>query len=289
MSRSAELGEAREVHLQQGTVRYRERGSGTPIVFVHGVLVNGDLWRKVVSELGGDVRCLTPDWPLGAHEVALDPDADLSSPGMARLIADFLAALGLEDVTLVGNDTGGAFCQLVISEHPERIGRLVLTNCDAFENFPPPMARPLLWAGRIAPVAFLLARLLRGAIVQRLFAWSVAKRPVDRAILDSYFGPAAENASIRRDVRKVLRGIAPKYTLAAAAKFGEFQRPVLIAWAPEDRLLFAWKYAERLRDAFPNARLERIDDSLTFVPEDQPRRLAELIGGFVRETTPAAA
>ena len=137
MSLSSKLGEEKSVRLPQGTIRYRERGRGTPIVFVHGVLANGDLWRDVVPRLAETHRCITPDWPLGSHEVPMEATADLSTPGLARLVADFLAALDLRDVTLVANDTGGAVCQLVVTSHPERIARLVLTSCDAFEVFPP--------------------------------------------------------------------------------------------------------------------------------------------------------
>src|SRR3954454_18378020 len=125
MSISEALGEQHEVNLPQGTIRYRDRGQGPPIVFVHGALVNGDLWRKVVPELAKDFRCVTPDLPLGSHEIPMPANADLSPPAVAKLIADFLAALDLTDVTLVGNDTGGAMCQLVVTSHPERIGRLV--------------------------------------------------------------------------------------------------------------------------------------------------------------------
>src|SRR5829696_5790763 len=137
MSISGNLGDQRTVDLPQGRVSYRERGTGEPIVFVHGVFTNGDLWRKVVPVLATRYRCLTPDWPLGSHLESMRPDADLSTPGLARLVADFLAALDLDNVTLLGNDTGGAICQLVIANHPERVGRLVLTSCDAFEVYPP--------------------------------------------------------------------------------------------------------------------------------------------------------
>ena len=144
MSRSASLGEQRELALPQGTIRYRERGSGEPIVFIHGLLVNGDLWRKVVPELSKDYRCIAPDLPLGSHAKAMSESADLSVYGLAKLIDDFLAALDLRDVALVGNDTGGALCQIVITRHPQRIGRLLLTPCDAFDNFPPPFFKWLL-------------------------------------------------------------------------------------------------------------------------------------------------
>src|SRR6187431_3451552 len=108
MAISEALGQEKEVQLPQGTIRYRERGTGEPIVFVHGALVNADLWRKVVPELAKDFRCITPDWPLGSHEVPMNADADLTTAGVAQLINDFLVALDLENVTLVGNDSGGA-------------------------------------------------------------------------------------------------------------------------------------------------------------------------------------
>ena len=124
-----------ELELPQGQIRYRDSGAGRPLVFVHGLLVDGLLWRKVTPLLDGEFRCIAPDWPLGSHRVALAPSADRSPHGMARLIADFLEKLELEDVTLVANDTGGAIAQLLVTERPERIGRLVLTPCDCYENF----------------------------------------------------------------------------------------------------------------------------------------------------------
>src|SRR3954451_17374114 len=124
MSICEALGEQHEVNLPQGTIRYRDRGQGPPIVFVHGALVNGDLWRKVVPQLAPDFRCITPDLPLGSHEIPMPADADLSPPAIARLIADLLAALDLQGVTLVGNDTGGGLCQMVVAEGSDRVARL---------------------------------------------------------------------------------------------------------------------------------------------------------------------
>ena len=132
-----------EARLQQGTIRYRESGTGEPVVLVHGLLTDGQLWREVAPRLARDFRVIAPDWPLGSHQLPLEPGADLSPPGLARIIADFISELDLEEVTLVGNDTGGALCQLVAAHHPERLGRLVLTPCDAYENFLPPAFRPL--------------------------------------------------------------------------------------------------------------------------------------------------
>ncbi|MGN6557352.1 MAG: alpha/beta fold hydrolase, partial [Solirubrobacterales bacterium] len=129
--------ERKEVQLQAGPIRYREAGEGKPVVFVHGFLVDSRLWKGVVGRLSDRYRCLAPDWPLGAQQTPMNPDADLSPPGIARLIADFLERLDLEDVTIVGNDSGGAMSQVLVTTYPERISRLVLTNCDTHENFPP--------------------------------------------------------------------------------------------------------------------------------------------------------
>jgi pimeloyl-ACP methyl ester carboxylesterase len=290
VSISTQLGEQREVTFPQGTIRYRERGNGEPIVFVHGLLVNGDLWRKVVPALSKDYRCITPDWPLGSHEVPMKPDADLTTTGAAQLIVDFLAALGLENVTLVGNDSGGALSQIVVTEHPDRIGRLVLTPCDAFEVFPPRMFKYLAVVARIPGGVFELAQTMRIRPLRRLpiaFGWLV-KRPIEREISDSYVRPVISSSEVRRDTAGFIKGIQPERLLTAAGKLKNFDRPVLIAWAGDDRF-FKRDLGERLAAAFPNARLEVIDDSRTFVPEDQPERLAELIAAFAREPIAAAA
>jgi pimeloyl-ACP methyl ester carboxylesterase len=284
------LGEAKELRLPQGTIRYREVGDPAhpPVVFVHGLLVNGLLWRKVVPQLAGELRCIVPDWPLGSHDVPLNAGTDVSPGGVARLIADFLAALDLADVTLVANDSGGAISQLLVTRHPERIGRLVLTSCDAYDNFLPPLFRYLQLLARVPGGAVVGMQMLRVRALRRLpiaFGWLV-KRPIERAVEDAYVAPILRDAGIRRDTTAFLRGIDKRDTLAAAEQFGAFDKPVLVAWAAEDKV-FPLRYGERLAAAFPNARLETIADSRTFVPEDQPERLAQLIAAFVRE--PAAA
>jgi pimeloyl-ACP methyl ester carboxylesterase len=290
MSISEQLGEQKETSLPHGSIRYRERGSGEPIVFVHGALVNGDLWRKVVPQLAKDFRCITPDWPLGSHEVPMNPNADLSPPGLARLIADFLEANELEGVTLVGNDTGGALCQLAVTRHPKRIGRLVLTNCDAYENFPPRLFQYLKVAARVPGATTWLTQSLRLKALRRTpiaYGW-LSKHGIDDDVLDGYLRPLLSSRGVREDSRKLLKGLDPRYTLDAAAGLSGFTRPVLIAWAKE-RDLFPWEHAQKLAATFPNARLEEVPDSWTFVPEDQPERLAELIAAFVREPVGAGA
>jgi pimeloyl-ACP methyl ester carboxylesterase len=279
-----------EVRLPQGTIRYRDTGAGKPLVFVHGLLVDGTLWRKVTPLLEGEFRCVVPDLPLGSHRVPMSPDADLSPPGVARIVADFIAALDLEDVTLIGNDTGGAICQLVATEHPARLGRLVLTPCDAYENFLPPFFRPMQYAARVPGLLTALLQTARLGAVQRSplgFGLLISRDSIDPQVIDSWLRPFFSNRGVRRDVIKFLRAISNRYTLEAAERLRDFDRPALIAWAPDDRF-FKLSYGERLAAAIPDARLARIEDSRTFVSEDQPERLAELIRGFVRETSGAA-
>jgi pimeloyl-ACP methyl ester carboxylesterase len=183
MDGSGAFGEAREIRMEQGSVRYREAGSGEPILFVHGVLVNGALWREVVPRLSGRLRCVVPDLPLGGHPVALRPEADVSPRGVAKIVAGLMEALDLRDVTLVGNDTGGAICQIVISDHPGRIGRLVLTNCDAYEAFFPLLLRPVPLGTRVF-----------GTRLVDFLAWTLRPRPVRR-----------QESRGRRGTRRLLR------------------------------------------------------------------------------------
>jgi pimeloyl-ACP methyl ester carboxylesterase len=274
-----------EVHLQQGTIRYREDGTGEPLLFVHGVLVDGDLWREVVPRLAKDFRCIVPDWPFGSHETPLAPDADLSPPALARMVVDFMDGLGLESATLVGNDTGGAICQLVATERPERLARLVLTDCDAFDNFLPPLFRGLQVAARVPGALNALVQPLRIRALRRLpIAYGmVTKRTIDHAVTDAWLRPFLQQRAVRRDTGKLLRGISRRDTLAAAERLRRFDRPTLLAWAREDRA-FPVAHAHRLAGLLPDARVEEIEDSLTFVPEDQPERLADAITRFVRET-----
>src|SRR6266446_3138849 len=149
MATIASLSAFQEVSLPQGTVRYYDQGTGPTLVFMHGLLANRLLWSRVIPQLVSHFRCIAPDLPLGAHSHPLHPDVDLSPLGVAHLVADFLEACDLHEVTLIGNDTGGAMCQLVIAHHPERISRLVLTNCDAFEQFFPPLVSPFQYGARV--------------------------------------------------------------------------------------------------------------------------------------------
>ena len=280
----------REVEVAAGTLRYRDVGEGSTLVFVHGLLVNGLLWRKVVPALADRFRCIVPDLPLGAHPYPLRPGAERSPRGVARLLADFLAALDLRDVTLVGNDTGGAICQIAIARHPARIVGLVLTNCDAYEAFLPWPLSPFQHGARFFGARFgaFLARALRYRFAQRALIRLVALHCPDTATLDAYFAPFLGDAGVRDDVVRFLAAISNRDTLAAARVFPYFRCPVLIAWGRSDPF-FSARNARRLQRDFPDARLTFLSRSRAFVPEDQPHRLADLIGAFLGTPGPTPA
>jgi pimeloyl-ACP methyl ester carboxylesterase len=272
----------RTIELEQGTINYRDEGEGPPIVFVHGLLVDGRLWRNVIPMLPA-YRRITPDWPLGSHTTPLAAGADRSPRGVAHLIADFIEALGLEDVTVVANDTGGAISQILASERPQRLGAMVLTNCDCLENFLPPMFRPLQWMAHVPGAYAVTARAMRSARLRRspLAFGMLTHRPLPDELTRSWVAPL-EDRAIRADVLATLKAIDKRDTLAAAQRLHEYPLPLLLAWGRDD-VAFKLTFAERLAEMIPGARLEPIAGSRTFVSEDQPERLAELIAGFLDE------
>jgi pimeloyl-ACP methyl ester carboxylesterase len=276
-----------EIDLAAGRLEYSDTGQGEPIVFVHGLLASGVLWAQLVPQLERDFRCIVPELPLGAHRVPMRPDAEVTPRAVARLLAELLERLELEGVTIVANDTGGAISQLLVTEHPERIARLVLTPSDAFELFFPPTFRPLQWLSRIPGALTVALQPLRSKRVRQspLGFSGVSKRGIPDDVMAEALRPFMENGAIRRDMRKFVRGVSNKDTLAAAERLRDFDRPTLLAWASEDRF-FPVSLAERLMERLPQGRLELIEDSYTFVPIDQPERLAELVREFMRSTAP---
>lgn len=271
------------IDLSSGTIRYLDVGAGPPVVFVHGLLVDHQLWSPVIAELSGRFRCVAPDWPLGSHTVAMGDDADLSPAGVAALIAELLETLDLRDVTLVGNDSGGAISQLVAANHPERLGRLVLTNCDALEVFPPKGFGYLSWLPRIPGAMWILAKLLNtfGSLRRLPSAYGkLTREPIADSLLDDWTRPAAENREVRRDAGKFARGVSRQVTLDVAGRLGGFAHPALLLWGADDTF-FTVELAERLRACFADARLETIAGAATFVPLDQPREVAAAITSFV--------
>jgi len=270
----------KEIDLPAGRIRYREAGAGKPIVFVHGYLVDGRLWDGVVDRLSDRYRCLAPDWPIGAQQIAMNPDADLTPPGIAATIASFLEALELEDATIVGNDSGGAMSQILVTRHPQRVGRLVLTNCDTHENFPPGIFKTMPPIAKLPGGMAALALPFRFGPVARAAFRPFTKKPIAPELISSWMRPSLEDAAIMRDLKKVTVDMNKRYTLEAARKLNGSELPILFAWAPGDRL-FPIRRAEQLAREVANARIVEIPDANTFVALDQPQRLAEEIASFV--------
>jgi pimeloyl-ACP methyl ester carboxylesterase len=268
-----------QVDLPQGPITYRDLGEGEPLLFVHGLLVDGRLWSGVAEELSSSFRCLVPDWPMGSHRHAMNADADLSPPGTAEIIAGFIDALGLDRVTVVGNDTGGAMSQIFTTKHPDRVERLLLTNCDMLDVFPPFPFNFMPPLARIPGGMTMMAAPFRIGAVRRATYDMLVKHPISPELPDSWLEPVMTDRAIKRDAAKFTAGVNKRHTLEAAERLRSFERPVRFIWAPEDRF-FKLAKAEQLAAMLPDAKIAHVDDAKTFVPLDQPQRVAELIAEF---------
>ena len=275
-----------DVKLLAGTIEYEDTGGDGPVVvLLHGVSMDGSLWRHVVAALHDDHRCVVPTLPLGGHRRPMRPDADLSIRGIVRLLAELLEKLDLRAVTLVGNDWGGA--QLLVSEGlDERLGRLVLTLCEAFDNYPPGLpGRTLRQAAAMPGGIYLAFQSLRLRPLRRLpttWGW-MSKRPVPPGVMDKWFRPLQTRPEIRRDLRKYALSIPPKELLLEwHERLRSFARPALVVWAAEDRVMPP-EHGRRLAEILPRGRMIEVHDSYTLIPEDQPGELARAIRSFVRD------
>jgi pimeloyl-ACP methyl ester carboxylesterase len=267
-----------------GPIHVTEVGptSGSPVVFLHGVLANGKLWMSVAELLSDHHRCILIDLPLGAHTEAMSPGADLSPEGVTKLVLAVLDALDIREAILVGNDSGGALCQMLIASHPERLRAVVLTSSDAYGVWLPLLFKPFELAAFVPGLLFVVALLLRWSVLRRspvAFGWLAKRMPAPLGA--SFVAPLSSARWARRDLAKFLRGISPRLTLRAAARFSSFHRPVLLLWSSQDRF-FPMSLAERLARDLPDTRLERVDDAYTFSPIDAPARVASAIDGFLR-------
>lgn len=273
------------IELPAGTLHYAEYGpaDGEPVVFVHGFAVDGRLWEptaRLLAEQG--LRCVVPTWPFGSHVTAMKPDADLAPPAAARIVGDFLAALDLDGVTIVGNDSGGAVTQLLVTSDPSRISRLVLTNCDSFENFPPGIFKPLGKAAKLPGAGWVLAQSMRfEPFIRSPFGFgsvNAERQPIE--LLRSFLNPLIHDRAVRRDALTFFAGADARDTLAAATKLPDLDLPALLVWGTEDTL-FPVSDAERLRDTLADATLVLVPGAKTLVPLDRPDAVAAAIGEFI--------
>ena len=274
--------------LPQGRLEYRAAGpassSRPPVVFVHGILVDARLWQPVAERLAAEgIRSYAPTLPLGAHQRPMNADADLSPEGIATLIRDFISALGRSDVTIVGNDTGGAICQVVLGGDTSRVGAAVLTNCDAFGTFPPRALAPLFRALRHPRLVAGLALTLRWKKVRHgpLAFGPLSSGPLDPDLTGSWMQPLASKA-VRRDLAKFARGVNRRVLLDAASRFGQFTGPVRILWGQDDPF-FRTRLGQQLSEAFPQASLTTVPGGRTFLPLDHPDDVAREIAAAIQD------
>lgn len=271
-----------QLALRQATIEYQEFGPKdsphAPVLFVHGILVDGRLWREVAEGLARrGFRCIVPTLPLGSHTIPVRDATALSLPGVAELVNEVIVALDLSDVTLVGSDTGGALCQLVVDAHPDRIGRLLLTNCDAFDKCPPfpfdvvfGVARgPISIKGLVRPLRW---RALRHSV---LGFGLLIKRP-DPDLTWSWLQPCRNDSRICRDLAALLRQVATFGLTDVATRLPRFSKPVTLVWGQEDRC-FTPALGRRLAGLFSNGKLIEVPDAKTFVSLDQPDAVIDAI------------
>jgi pimeloyl-ACP methyl ester carboxylesterase len=266
------------IDINAGTIHYEATGpeNGRPVVFVHGYMMGAELWRQVSARLGSrGLRCIAPTWPLGAHPQPLRPGADRTITGVAGIVADVLAALDLDDVVLVGNDTGGVVTQLVAVNHPERLGALVLTSCDAFEHFPPPILKPVIMAAKTKTLFRTALQAMRAPVARKRAFDGLAHRNIDD-LTEIWVRPMLSDPAVAEDLRQFTLSMRTEVTTGVAARLPEFDKPALIAWSADDTF-FELSDGERLAAILPNARLEIIDNARTFSMVDRPDRLAELL------------
>jgi pimeloyl-ACP methyl ester carboxylesterase len=274
------------VDIDAGVIHYEAAGPahGRPVVFVHGFTMGSSLWRPLSERLGErGLRCIAPTWPLGAHPEPMRPGADVTLTGIAAMVDAVLTALDVDDVVLVGNDTGGVVAQLVALDHSQRVGALVLTSCDAFEHFPPPILKPLMLAAKTRATFRVALQPLRTAAARKQAFGALSHNDIDDLVVE-WVKPALGNSAIADDLRRLTASLRQETTLNAGARLGEFTKPALIAWSADD-VFFPVDDGKRLAAELPNAELEIIDGARTFSMLDQPDRLAELVAEIAGATT----
>jgi pimeloyl-ACP methyl ester carboxylesterase len=271
-----------QVALKQATIEYRIVGPDDsphpPVLFVHGILVDHRLWEQVAEGLAQQgFRCILPDWPLGSHTVPVGDGTDLSPVAVASMITEFIAELGLTDVTLVGNDTGGGLCQFVIDASPDAVGRLVLTNCDAFDKFPPfPFTLVFAMLRGDASIKILTGQMKLKALRHSPLGYGLLVTDPDPRLTNSWLDPCRNDPLVRRDLATLLRHVATTDLTDVSTRFPRFTKPVTLVWGQRDRC-FKPSLATRMAALFPNSTLIEVNDAKTFVSLDNPRAVVDAI------------
>jgi pimeloyl-ACP methyl ester carboxylesterase len=266
------LATQHSVQTASGRISYTQQGAGPVALFVHGVLLNGHLWRHQLAHLSTLRRCIAVD--LLAHgDTEIAPDQDVSVTANAKMLKEFLDALNIDQVDLVGNDSGGGIAQIFAALHPQHLRSLTLTNCDAHDNWPPEPFKPFL--------AMAAAGGLRGTLDAMLSDKSVYRSPQalgpayehpERLADDSierYLRPLVRTETRTRDLQRFLAAFDNQHTLAVEAQLKTLKVPTLIVWGTDD-VYFDVKWSHWLADSIPGTR-RRVEfkDARIFFPEER--------------------
>jgi len=277
---------ASSVVVDGATIEYTDEGTGPPVVFVHGAYVTGALWDDVAAALSDRHRCIRPTWPFGAQAKPVGVSVDLGVVASGRRIVGLLEQLSLTDVTLVANDTGGGIVLAALANTDldwTRVSRLVFTNCDSYDHFPPSGFAPLVRLCRLSGFAgATVLRLLTTGPGRSVFANAVTKDGIDKHRQTGIFGGFLTSAEVRREAVRFTSDLHPRYTTAASTAITNWPKPVLLVWGDSDRL-FPLSHAQRLVDEFGDATLHVVEGSSTYVMLDRPGETAEAIETFVEE------
>ncbi len=271
--------ESKRLETRLGPLAWRSSGRGPALVFFAGALANGDLWRDVIVGLEDRYRCITVDLPLGAHPWPLTPGANRSATSLARLLLDCLELLEVDDATVIANDTAGGLLLLSLATgHPAlgRVGRLVLTNCDNYDQFPPDALRKQAALARTFP------RLSRALLRQPLRSPAVRRKIIS---IVAVFGPARRDPRVAGDLIAASAGFRPQLLIDAAEAITQFDRPVLLIWG-ESCDFFPMTAARRLASEFPRALLVSVPGAKTWVSIDNPAAVTDAIAEFVPARVP---
>ncbi|CCN35212.1 putative hydrolase or acyltransferase (alpha/beta hydrolase superfamily) [Vibrio nigripulchritudo SO65] len=273
----------KEAVLECGTIRYKDVGQGKVLLFLHGALANSNNWRKVLPELSKTYRCIAPDLPFGGHAIPLEQSADLSPDGICQILNQFLEALNLDSVVLVGNDTGGAYGQIFAAKYPERVSAMILSNCDAFEVFPPEQFSTLPKLVHVPGYLSLMAQLFRikPLLTSNLVLGLLSNSLTKEEVYHQYVYHFIRSKSIRYDFKKVAQGWSTDHTNAAAEALKDFNKPVAIIWATDDKVLFPESLGRRLHSVFPESEFHPVSSALTYVHHDQPDIYCEKVSLFL--------
>jgi pimeloyl-ACP methyl ester carboxylesterase len=275
----------RSIELAQGVLEYDETGAGPPVVLLHGLLMDHTVWDRVLPLLPAGFRYLRPVLPLGAHRRPMKPGADLTLRGQVAIVAGFLDALALDNVTLVHSDWGGALFLTAYGMDPERrIARQVILPCEAFGNFPPGLPGAMLAITVKIPGGLrFAARSLRVGWLRRMpmLFGQMARRPVPDAVIRRWTEPLLSSSEILRDLLAYCRGPFERTELIRATEaLAGFTGESLVLWSPDNRVMPA-EHGRRLAELLPAGRYAEIPGAYVLSMLDDPEAVAREIGRFL--------